>query len=97
MNLVGIDIGTQGVKAALYSAEGECRAEAFEPSRRNRPDRQIVAREVFGNIGLDGAQPRRPDAACLGDFGGLVRCPERQRDQVMNMRHRMMLHIGRRQ
>ena len=37
MNLVGIDIGTQGVKAALYSAEGECRAEAFEPSRPLRP------------------------------------------------------------
>ena len=42
MNLVGIDIGTQGVKAALYSAEGECRAEAFEPSRPLRPAPGIV-------------------------------------------------------
>jgi xylulokinase len=37
MNLVGVDIGTQGVKAALYSAEGECRAEAFEVSRPRHP------------------------------------------------------------
>ena len=33
MQLIGIDIGTQGVKAAVYSAEGECLSEAFEPSK----------------------------------------------------------------
>ncbi|MCX6896239.1 MAG: FGGY family carbohydrate kinase [Verrucomicrobia bacterium] len=42
MNLVGIDIGTQGVKVALYSADGECRAEAFEPSRPHRPAPGVV-------------------------------------------------------
>src|SRR5436190_12344973 len=42
MNLVGIDVGTQGVKAALYSAEGACRAEAFEPSRPHRPAPGVV-------------------------------------------------------
>ena len=42
MNLVGIDIGTQGVKAALYSADGECRAEAFQPSGPARPAPGIV-------------------------------------------------------
>lgn len=42
MTLVGIDIGTQGVKAALYSADGECRAEAFEASRPHRPAPGIV-------------------------------------------------------
>lgn len=36
-NLVGIDIGTQGVKAAIYSTEGERRAAAFEASRPHRP------------------------------------------------------------
>ena len=41
-NLLGIDIGTQGVKAALYSAEGECRAEAFEPSRPFHPSAGAV-------------------------------------------------------
>ncbi len=42
MTLVGIDIGTQGVKAALYSADGECRAEAFEASRPHRPAPGVV-------------------------------------------------------
>lgn len=36
-HLIGIDIGTQGVKAALYSREGECLAEAFEASRHHHP------------------------------------------------------------
>ena len=42
MNLVGIDIGTQGVKAALYSADGACLAEAFEPSRPHQPEPGVV-------------------------------------------------------
>jgi len=37
MNVVGIDIGTQGVKAVLYSAEGDCLAEAFESSQPKHP------------------------------------------------------------
>jgi xylulokinase len=37
MNLLGIDIGTQGVKVALYSAEGECLAESFEAARPSHP------------------------------------------------------------
>jgi xylulokinase len=36
-SVAGIDIGTQGVKAAIYSADGQRRAEAFEPSQPNRP------------------------------------------------------------
>jgi xylulokinase len=42
MNLIGLDIGTQGVKAVLYSAEGECLAEAFEASRPHRPAAGVV-------------------------------------------------------
>lgn len=37
MNLIGIDIGTQGVKAALFAPDGELLADAFEPSRPMRP------------------------------------------------------------
>ncbi len=42
MNFLGIDIGTQGVKGALYSAEGVCRADAFEPSNAHRPAPGVV-------------------------------------------------------
>lgn len=45
MNFLGIDIGTQGVKAALYSAEGACLAEAIEPSRPHRPAPGVVEEE----------------------------------------------------
>ena len=40
--LAGIDIGTQGVKAALYAADGRCLGEAFEPSQPNRPAQGVV-------------------------------------------------------
>ncbi len=35
--LAGVDIGTQGVKAALYDVDGRCLAEAFRPSDLKRP------------------------------------------------------------
>ncbi|MCE9614853.1 MAG: xylulose kinase [Lentisphaerae bacterium] len=35
--LIGIDIGTQGTKAALFDGAGRCLASAFEPSRLHRP------------------------------------------------------------
>jgi len=31
--LVGVDIGTQGTKAALFGGDGRCLAEAFEASQ----------------------------------------------------------------
>ncbi|MFN0125904.1 MAG: FGGY-family carbohydrate kinase [Verrucomicrobiales bacterium] len=37
MNLIGIDIGTQGVKAALFAPDGALLADAFEPSQPMRP------------------------------------------------------------
>ncbi len=43
MNLLaGLDIGTQGVKAALYAADGRCVVEAFEPSQPHRPAPGVV-------------------------------------------------------
>ncbi len=33
MNIIGVDIGTQGTKAALFHEDGRILAEAFEPSR----------------------------------------------------------------
>jgi xylulokinase len=48
--LVGVDIGTRGVKAALYDVDGRCLAEAFRPSDLKRsapgaveedPERQV--------------------------------------------------------
>ncbi len=41
-HLIGIDIGTQGVKAAIYTPDGERRAEAFEASRPHRPAQGVV-------------------------------------------------------
>lgn len=43
--LVGIDIGTQGVKAAIYASSGERVAEAFEPSSPRRPAPGVVEEE----------------------------------------------------
>lgn len=35
--LIGVDIGTQGTKAALFAENGRCLATAFRPSRLHRP------------------------------------------------------------
>jgi xylulokinase len=40
--LLGIDIGTQGTKAAAFDADGTLLASAFEPSRLNRPKPGVV-------------------------------------------------------
>ena len=40
--LIGIDIGTQGTKAALFDEGGECLAQAFRPSRLHRPRPGVV-------------------------------------------------------
>jgi xylulokinase len=39
---IGVDIGTQGTKAALFSQGGRCLATAFLPSRLHRPGPGIV-------------------------------------------------------
>ena len=40
--LIGVDIGTQGVKAAVYDAQGTCRGEAFRKSDLHRPSPGVV-------------------------------------------------------
>ena len=40
--LIGIDIGTQGTKAALFTEEGECVAEAFQKSDLYQPSLGVV-------------------------------------------------------
>ena len=40
--LIGIDIGTQGTKAAAFDADGTLLASAFEPSRLMRPKPGVV-------------------------------------------------------
>jgi len=35
--VIGVDIGTQGTKASLFTQHGECLATAFRPSRLHRP------------------------------------------------------------
>ncbi len=40
--LIGIDIGTQGTKAALFDADGRCAAEAFQHSDLHQPSPGIV-------------------------------------------------------
>ena len=40
--LIGVDIGTQGVKAGLFEADGRCLATAFVPSRLHEPEPGVV-------------------------------------------------------
>ena len=44
--LAGLDIGTQGVKDALYTADGACVAEAFAPSQPHRPAPGVVEEDA---------------------------------------------------
>jgi len=40
--LIGVDIGTQGTKAALFAADGTCLAQAFRPSKLLKPRPGVV-------------------------------------------------------
>ena len=40
--LIGVDIGTQGTKTALFDEAGQCLAQAFVPSKLHRPEPGIV-------------------------------------------------------
>ncbi len=40
--LIGVDIGTQGTKAALFTEEGTCLAQAFVPSKLHQPGPGVV-------------------------------------------------------
>jgi xylulokinase len=49
--LIGVDIGTQGTKTALYRLDGRCLAEAFERSRLHRPSAGIVEEDPERQVG----------------------------------------------
>jgi xylulokinase len=59
--VIGIDIGTQGTKAALYDEAGACLATAFEPSRLRRPGPGLVEEDPERQVG----SARRTIRACL--------------------------------
>lgn len=40
--LVGVDIGTQGTKAAIFADDGTCLAQAFQPSKLHQPRPGVV-------------------------------------------------------
>jgi len=40
--LIGVDIGTQGTKAALFTEDGECLAQSFRPSKLFQPKPGVV-------------------------------------------------------
>jgi len=40
--LIGVDLGTQGTKAAVFTETGRCLAQAFEPSRLRKPAPGVV-------------------------------------------------------
>ncbi|MCX6908135.1 MAG: FGGY family carbohydrate kinase, partial [Verrucomicrobia bacterium] len=40
--LIGVDIGTQGTKAALFAENGGCLARAFRSSKLHRPAPGVV-------------------------------------------------------
>ena len=48
--LLGIDIGTQGTKAALYALSGECLAEAFKHSILHRPAPGVVEEDPENQV-----------------------------------------------
>ena len=48
--LIGVDIGTQGVKAAVFAADGRCLGQAFAPSRLIRPRPGVVEEDPEAQV-----------------------------------------------
>jgi xylulokinase len=81
---IGIDVGTQGTKAALFNENGECIAGAFEKSRliqpkpgvtEEDPEEQVdaVCTAIQGLLSESGISP--PDIAALaidGQMAGII-------------------------
>ncbi len=82
--VIGVDIGTQGTRAALYAADGALLAEADEPSLLNRPGPGLVeedAERQFGSVCRTiqaclekaGAAPGRVAAVAIdGQMAGII-------------------------
>lgn len=72
--LLGVDIGTQGTKAALFDEEGRCLAEAFLPSKLFRPAPGVVEEDPERQVGSVCAAMRRCAAQARigpGDVAGI--------------------------
>ena len=63
--LIGVDIGTQGTKAALFSADGTCHASAFRASKLHRPGPGRVEEDPEDQVKSVFATIRK----CLSDSG----------------------------
>jgi len=63
--LIGVDIGTQGTKTALYSNDGTLVAQATEPSELSRPARGIVEEDPDRQV----ASVCRTIRACMEKSG----------------------------
>ena len=82
--LIGVDIGTQGTKAALFDREGRCLAEAFEASEllkpapgavEEDPERQLasVLRTIRQCLQTAGASPDSAAALSIdGQMAGII-------------------------
>ncbi|MBM3861897.1 MAG: xylulose kinase [Verrucomicrobia bacterium] len=77
--LIGVDIGTQGTKTALFAEDGRCLARAFRPSKLHRPkpgvveedaDRQVAS--VCETIRECVRQARVKDVAGIGIDGQMA-------------------------
>jgi xylulokinase len=68
--LIGVDIGTQGTKAALFTVEGKTLATAFEASKLHRPRPGVVEEDPERQV----ASVCRTVRACLRQAG--LRLPE---------------------
>jgi len=63
--LIGVDIGTQGTKAALFTEEGECLAQAFRPSNLFQPKPGVVEEDPEEQF----ASVCKTMRACVRDSG----------------------------
>ncbi len=63
--LIGVDIGTQGTKAALFDETGRCLAQAFEASRLLHPEPDVVEEDPEAQYGSVCATVKR----CIEEAG----------------------------
>lgn len=73
--LIGVDIGTQGTKTAVYRSDGVCLADSFEPSVLQHPEPDCTVQnpeEILGSVcrtirvAVDKAGVRPGDIAAIG-------------------------------
>jgi hypothetical protein len=54
-------------------------------TRGDRRDRQIILGQAFGNVRLDGAQPRGAHPTAFGDCRGVARRADRKRGEIIDL------------